>query len=125
MRGANSYTGTTTVSAGALLISNQSGSGTGAGAVLVNAGTLGGKGILSGAVTIGTGSGGGAFLAPAFGTNKQVMLNLQSSLTLQADATYTCTFKANKNQSRTDLVIANGVTINNATLAITGTTQAG
>ncbi len=57
------------------------------------------------------------------GATKQVTLTLQSSLTLQADATYTYTFKANKNKARTDLVIANGVTINNAALAITGTTQ--
>jgi hypothetical protein len=65
----------------------------------------------------------GAFLAPAFGSNKQATLTLQSSLTLQADATYTYTFKARRDQSRTDLVIANGVTINNATIALQGTTQ--
>jgi hypothetical protein len=42
---------------------------------------------------------------------------------LQADATYTYTFKARRNQARTDLVIANGVTINGATIALQGTTQ--
>ncbi|HEY1582079.1 MAG TPA: hypothetical protein VGF73_03150, partial [Chthoniobacterales bacterium] len=93
------------------------------GAVMANTGTLGGSGIIFGAVTVGTGSGSGAFLAPAFGTNKQVTLTLQSSLTLQSDATYTYTFKANKNKARSDLVVANGVTINNASLAISGTTQ--
>ena len=71
----------------------------------------------------GTGSGAGAFLAPAVGTNKQVTLTLQSSLTLQADATYTYTFKARKNQARTDLVMANGITINGATIALQGKTQ--
>jgi hypothetical protein len=74
-------------------------------------------------VTVGTGSGAGAFLAPAFGSNKQVTLTLQSSLTLQADTTYTYTFKANKNKARADLIIANGVTINNAMIALSGTTQ--
>jgi autotransporter-associated beta strand protein len=123
LSGANLYTGTSTVSAGALLASNTTGSATGTGAVAVNAGTLGGSGTISGVVTIGTGSGGGAFLAPAFGTNKQITLTLQSSLTLQADATYTYTFKARKNQARTDLVIANGVTINGATIALQGQTQ--
>src|SRR6266536_5448819 len=57
--GANTYTGPTTVSAGRLKVSNTSGSGTGTGPVQINAGTLIGNGIISGAVTIGTGSGGG------------------------------------------------------------------
>jgi autotransporter-associated beta strand protein len=123
LTGVNTYLGGTTLDSGALVVSNATGSGTGTGAVTVSAGTLGGKGIISGVVTIGTGSGGGAFLAPAFGSRTQVTLTLQSSLTLQSDATYTCTLKANKNKARTDLVIANGVTINSAALAITGTTQ--
>ncbi len=104
-------------------LSNTTGSATGTGAVSAGVGTLGGSGIISGAVTVGTGGGTGAFLAPASGSRTQVTLTLQSSLTLQSDATYTCTFKANKNKARTDLVITNGVTINSAALAITGTTQ--
>ncbi len=123
LSGANTFSGTTTLSAGVLLIANTTGSGTGTGPVKANVGTLGGSGIISGACTVGTGSGGGAFLVPAFGTNKKVTLTLQSSLTLHADATYTYTFKARKNQSRTDLVIANGVTINGATIAFQGQTQ--
>jgi autotransporter-associated beta strand protein len=43
LTGANSYTGTTTVSGGVLNISNRSGSGTGTGAVNVNSGTLSGR----------------------------------------------------------------------------------
>ena len=89
----------------------------------MNAGTLGGSGIISGDVIIGTGSGGGAFLAPAAGSKKQLTLTLQSNLTLQADATYTYTFKASNSQVRTDLVQANGVTINGATIRFKAKTQ--
>ena len=124
LSGANTYSGTTEVAAGALLLTNQSGSGTGSGAVKVKSGTLGGSGIIAGAATIGSGSGTGAFLAPATGGKKQLTLTIQSALTLNSDATYTYTFKATKNQSRTDLVIANGVTINSgAMLNLSGQTQ--
>lgn len=111
LAGANTYTGTTTVSAGVLEVSNRSGSGTGTGAVKVNAGTLGGKGRLAGAVTIGTGSGAGAFLAPSVGANTLAKLTIQNALTFKADGTYT--YKLNTKRARADQVIANGVTIEN------------
>ena len=60
---------------------------------------------------------------PAVGTNKQATLTIQSALTFNSDATYTYTFKAKKNKSRTDLVVANGVTINGASLNLRGQTQ--
>lgn len=123
LTGANLYTAGTTVSAGTLIVSNTTGSATGTGAVLVNAGTLAGGGTIAGAVTIGTGSGAGAFLAPAQGGNKQLTLALLSNLTLNADATYTYTFKAKKNKARSDLIVANGVTINGATVNISGEAQ--
>src|SRR5204863_9093954 len=80
LTGANTYTGATTVSAGVLVVSNTSGSGTGTGAVNVNAGTLGGKGAIAGAVTIGTGSGVGAFLAPGVASNQTGKLMLKKTL---------------------------------------------
>ena len=124
LAGASVYTAGTTITAGTLVVSNTTGSGTGTGAVFVNAGTLGGSGIIAGAVTIGSGSGTGAFLAPAHGGNKQLTLTIQGSLTFNADATYTYTFKAKGSKSKIDQVIANGVTINSgASFNLSGTAQ--
>ena len=123
LSGANTYTGTTTVSGGVLKVTNTTGSATGTGAVKVNAGTLGGNGIIAGGTTIGTGTGVGAFLSPAVGTSEQTTLTLLSPLTLNSDATYTCTFRAKRNKARTDLVMASGITIDNAMLNLSGTTQ--
>ena len=123
LTGANLYTGGTTLTQGSLVVSNRAGSGTGTGPVSVNVGTLGGSGIIAGAVTVGTGSGTGAFLTPGIGTNKQLTLTIQSALTFKSDATYTYTFKANKSRVRTDLVTANGVTINGGTIAISSSSQ--
>jgi hypothetical protein len=55
-------------------------------------------------------------LLPPRETNKQATLTIQSALTFNADATYTYTFKAKKKKARTDKVVANGVTINGASL---------
>jgi autotransporter-associated beta strand protein len=107
--GTSTYTGGTTVTAGTLRVTNRSGSGTGTGPVKVNAGTLGGKGTISGAVTMGTGAGTGAVLAPSVGTNQPTTLILQSKLTCKADSTYL--YKLNANNRRADQVITKGVTI--------------
>lgn len=48
----SSYSGTTSVNGGTLLVNNTSGSGTGSGAVDVTLGTLGGNGAIGGSVTV-------------------------------------------------------------------------
>jgi autotransporter-associated beta strand protein len=111
LTGANTYTGATTVSAGVFVVSNANGSATGTGAVNVSAGTLGGKGIISGAVIIGTGSSVGAFLAPGVASNQAGKLTFKKTLTFKSDSTYT--YKLNTNNGRADLVRAKGITIEN------------
>jgi autotransporter-associated beta strand protein len=55
LSGANTYSGTTSATAGTLLVNNTSGSATGSGSVTVNGSgtTLGGTGTISGTVTLG------------------------------------------------------------------------
>jgi autotransporter-associated beta strand protein len=63
LSGASSYTGTTTIEEGTLLAQHNA-APTGTGPVQVNAGTLGGRGKISGSVTVGSGSGQGRFSLP-------------------------------------------------------------
>ncbi len=56
LTGANTYTNGTTINGGTVLVNNTAGSGTGSGAVVVNAGTLGGTGEIAGTVTLNTGA---------------------------------------------------------------------
>src|SRR2546430_8432130 len=86
------------------------GSGTGSGAVRVNAGILAGRGTIAGAVTVGTGSGAGAALAPGRRGSKTDTLTILSALTFQLDSTYK--FELKSSTATADQVVANGVTIN-------------
>ncbi len=79
----NTYDGTTTVSAGTLLVNNTTVSGTGTGSVSVSAGAnLGGTGIISGATTVlgnlNAGNGGSTTETLAFGST----LDLASAQTI-------------------------------------------
>ena len=95
------YSGGSTVSGGTLIVTNRLYSATGTGPVQVNAGTLSGKGKIAGPTTISTGSGAQElFLAPAAATTVQATLVIHSSLTLNADATYLCTFRARTAETR-------------------------
>lgn len=106
---ANTYSGGTTVSMGVLKVINQTGSATGTGDVAISAGTIGGKGIIAGAVTVGTGSGTGATLQPSVGLSQTVKLTIQNSLTFRADSTYT--YKLSTQKANADQVVANSVVI--------------
>jgi autotransporter-associated beta strand protein len=123
LAGTGSYSGSTTVTDGALVVTSAS-TPTGSGPVQVNGGTLGGSGTIAGPVTIGTGTGSGAILAPAHGTKTPVTLTIQSRLTFKSDSIYIYTFRAKRDRSKSDKVVANGLTIENgATLDLSGTVQ--
>jgi autotransporter-associated beta strand protein len=115
---ANTYTGGTVVTAinpnrkGTLQVTNTTGSATGTGPVAVNLGTLGGSGIIRGAVTVGVGGNGTVgFLAPAAGGRGALTLTIQSALTFRADSAYNCLIQSRGQRGRTDRLNANGVTI--------------
>jgi autotransporter-associated beta strand protein len=104
---ANTYTGGTTITEGMLLVKNETGSATGTGAVQVNAGTLGGTGIISGPVTVAAGTS-AATLLPGTAAEPGT-LTIQSTLTFNSLATYQ--FVMDSSTSVADEVLANGVTI--------------
>ena len=118
LTGANTYTGGTTIEAGSLVINNTTGSGTGSGVVQVNAGRLGGRGTITGPVTVGTGSGPGALFAPGRRGGKPDTLIIQNALTFNSDATYYCGL--NSRSVRADEVVADGVTIKGAQFSLVG-----
>lgn len=76
LSGANTYQGGTTVTEGVLRVTNVAGSATGTGPVQSNSGTLGGAGIITGAVTIGSGGGAGAKLEPGVGASRPTTISL-------------------------------------------------
>jgi autotransporter-associated beta strand protein len=107
---ASSYTGGTTVSEGILRVSNRTGSATGRGPVQVNAGTLAGRGIIEGAVTVGTGSSSGAIISPGNSGTVPGILTINNALTLNSLSEYRCVL--NRSSLIAGEITALGVTIN-------------
>jgi autotransporter-associated beta strand protein len=111
---ASTYTGGTTVSQGTLLVTNRTGSATGTGAVQVNKGTLGGTGIITGAVTVGTGRRSGAILLPGKSATAPGILTIDSALSFNSLSTYKCVL--NRSTVKASKATAHGVTINSNVL---------
>jgi fibronectin-binding autotransporter adhesin len=110
LTGANACYGTITILGGGLKVNNRTGSGTGTGPVNVSGGTLSGKGIISGLVTVGSGSGAGGVIAPSQGASNPTTLTLQNQLIFQPDGSYV--FRLNTRKATADQLVASGVTIN-------------
>ena len=108
LTGANTYSGGTTITGGTLLTQAATGSATGTGPVQVNAGTFGGTGTVTGAVTVGAGSGPRAFLAP--GVKGPGTLSITNSLTFKSNGSYKFELGLTPHP-KADQVSANGVTI--------------
>lgn len=109
---ANTYTGGTTITNGALLLKNTTGSSTGTGPVRVNKGTLSGTGKIAGTVTVGNGTSAGAILLGGNSATLPGTLTISKKLTFKSLSTYKCVLKRGTTP-KTSKVAARGVTINN------------
>ena len=78
----------------------------------VNKGTLGGTGIITGAVTVGTGSRSGAILLPGKSATAPGILTINSALTFNSLSTYKCIL--NRSTRIAGEITALGVTINSS-----------
>jgi autotransporter-associated beta strand protein len=122
LSGLNTYSAGTTISQGILRVNNPLDSATGLGFVSVLNGTLGGDGMIGGVVLVG-GAGGNATLAPAAGSRGQSTLEIERSLTFRKNSSYMASFRAQNNTVTSDLVVADGVTINTGIIVLHGRTN--
>ena len=113
--GDNAYSAGTYINGGTLVANNRAGSATGTGLVQVNIGTLAGRGILAGPVTVGSGRGRAAEISPGARAARNVgALTLQRGLNFSSDGCYS--FQINSNDGLADKLVADGVAIDGAAL---------
>ena len=115
LSGANTYTGTTAVSAGTLLVNNAIGSGTSAGTVTVSAGAnLGGTGTINtggNAINIGNGATGGTITGGTIGTVGTLTLTTSNSngVYLNGNSTSLSVYSADVTSAGTDKLAIMGL----------------
>lgn len=117
----NIYAGSTTIKAGTLLVENTSNSATGAGAVVVQNGALGGTGRVSGAVTVGDGVGAAGTASIFAGTLGTIETLETGALSLSnTDAAFR--FDLNSSTLGADRIIVTGaLTLGNGLALLAGT----
>lgn len=108
------YYGTTTVTAGGLLLNNNPATGSFYSPVTVRNGTFGGTGKSDTSVTIGTGSGAGAALEPG---NGKIGTLICHELTMHADGAYHV--ELSPGDTTADKMVVSRVTLDHPKLAIT------
>jgi MYXO-CTERM domain-containing protein len=117
LSGPSTYSGGTRITDGTLLADNATGSATGSGAVTLDGGTLGGHGIISGAVTAGSAP---HTIAPTVAPTGSGTLTL-GSLTTSADTTLAFNLVSPGSSSVNDIIAvsgADGLTLNGGALKI-------
>ncbi|MDD2599934.1 MAG: autotransporter-associated beta strand repeat-containing protein [Kiritimatiellae bacterium] len=113
----NTYSGITTIEDGTLLVNNTAGSGTGSGAVTINGGTLGGTGVVAGAVSFGD-NGGAIAPGASVGT-----LTVNSNVTFTSAASLDVTVNGIDAGEYSTLAVNGAVDLADATLNVTLNTE--
>jgi len=114
LSGDSTYTGSTVIFDGTLLILNEIGSATGTGDVSVQRGRLSGDGTIAGAVTVGDGDATSAVISPGKDSLTPGSIIIQSNVSFNSDATYQ--FNLQSNAETASGPSANGVTIDTGAL---------
>jgi autotransporter-associated beta strand protein len=109
LRATNSYGGGTTIRSGTLFIDSQEGSGTGSGSVIVAGGTLGGRGIIAGPVTVGATGGQAGRLEPGSIGQPLAELLIQSDVSFSDHGSLT--IELDPQTGAVDQLTTNGATI--------------